>query len=510
MSKTGKVYLIGAGPGDPKLCTIKAAECIRKADVVVYDRLVHPAILKHARPDAEMVYVGKASSDHTMKQEDINRLLADKAKEGKVVARLKGGDPFVYGRGGEEAELLVEEGVPFEIVPGITSAIAVPAYAGIPVTHRKVCSTLGIITGHEHPGKTESSIRWDKISTGIDTIVFLMGVDNLSNIVDKLLDNGRSPDTPVALIRWGTRSNQETLTGTLRDIIEKVEQAQFKSPAVTVVGDVVNMREKLRWFDNRPLFGKKVVVTRSREQASALTEALSELGADVIEFPVIKIVPPADWDPVDEAVEKMASFDWLIFTSANGVDCLFKRLLETGKDIRALAGPKIAAIGPATAEAIEKLGIRVDYIPTEFVAEAVIDQFPEEIKGKRILLARAGGAREVLPEKLTELGAEVTVATVYETVLEDSDATEVKRMLAEGEIDVVTFTSSSTVKNFATLVGKDGKLDLPESVTVACIGPITAKTAKELGLDPDVIAEEYTIEGLIEALTRRLAATKSG
>jgi uroporphyrinogen III methyltransferase/synthase len=507
MSRYGKVYLVGAGPGDPKLCTLKAVECVRKADVVVYDRLVHPSILKHARPDAEMIYVGKASSDHTMRQEDINVLLADKAKEGKTVTRLKGGDPFVFGRGGEEAELLVQEGVSFEIVPGITSAIAVPAYAGIPVTHRKVCSTLGIITGHEDPNKTESSIKWDKIATGIDTMVFLMGVENLPNIVSELVKNGRPAETPVALIRWGTRANQETLIGTLADIVEKVKETGFKSPAVTIVGEVVGMRDTLRWFDNRPLFGKRVVVTRSREQASALSERLSDLGAEVIEFPVIKIVPPADWAPVDEAVEKMASYDWLIFTSANGVDRLVLRLLETGRDIRAMAGPKIAAIGPATAEALESFGVRVDYVPTEFVAEAIIDQFPEDVRDKRILLARAGVAREILPDKLRELGADVTVVSVYETVLEDTNADTVKQMLANGDIDVITFTSSSTVKNFAAMVGSGGRLELPASVTVACIGPITARTVEELGRKPDKVAHDYTIEGLVNALSNCPAKT---
>ncbi|MDO8683108.1 MAG: uroporphyrinogen-III C-methyltransferase [Armatimonadota bacterium] len=502
-SSYGKVYLVGAGPGDPKLCTLKAVECIQKADVIVYDRLAHPALLKHAQPDVELIYVGKASSDHAMRQEDINHLLADKAKEGKIVTRLKGGDPFVFGRGGEEAELLVEEGVSFEVVPGITSAIAVPAYAGIPVTHRKLCSTLGIITGHEDPNKTESSIKWDKIATGIDTLVFLMGVENLPNIVSELVKNGRATDTPIALVRWGTRTNQETLVGTLGDIVEKVQQTGFKSPAVTIVGEVVRLRDTLRWFDNRPLFGKKVVVTRSREQASELTQELENLGAEVIEFPVIKIVPPADWSPVDTVVEGMASFDWLIFTSANGVNCLVKRLLKTNRDIRVLAGPKIAAIGPKTAETLEKFGVRVDFIPDKFVAEAVIDQFPEDVKGKRILLARAGVAREVLPEKLTELGADVTVVIVYETVLEDSDSADIKQMLDDGEIDIITFTSSSTVKNFVALIGENGKSSLPEGVTIACIGPITAQTAEEYGLKPDIIADEYTIEGLVHALVDR-------
>jgi len=498
MSDKGMVYLVGAGPGDPKLCTLKGIECIQKADVIVYDRLAHPALLKYARPDAELVYVGKASSDHAVRQEDINRLLADKAKEGKIVTRLKGGDPFVFGRGGEEAELLAEEGIPFEIVPGVTSAVAVPAYAGIPVTHRKLCSTFGIITGHEDPAKTESSIKWDRIATGIDTIVFLMGVENLPNIVSELLANGRAPDTPVALIRWGARPNQETLVGTLADIVDKVRETGFKSPAVTVVGEVVRLRDKLRWFDNRPLFGKKIVVTRSREQASALTEALEGLGAEVIEFPVIKIVPPADWSPVDAAVDSMSSYDWLIFTSVNGVRCLVDRLLATGRDVRALAGPKVAAIGPSTAETLACLGVRVDYVPAEFVAEAVVDQFPETVTGKRVLLARAGEAREVLPEKLTELGAEVTVVSVYGTVLEDSDASEVKRMLAAGEIDAITFTSSSTVRSFIELVG--GVESVAESARIACIGPITARTAEESGLKPDVVAEAYTIGGLVEAL----------
>jgi len=504
MNKPATVYLIGAGPGDPKLLTLKAAERIAEADVIVYDRLAHPAILKRAKPDAELVYVGKASSDHTMRQEDINALLVEKAKQGKSVARLKGGDPFVFGRGGEEAEALAREGIPFEVVPGVSSAIAAPAYAGIPVTHRKVCSSFGIITGHEDPNKAESSIKWDKIATGLDTMVFLMGVSNLPNIVSELMRNGRSPDTPVALIRWGTRPDQETLVGTLADIVEKVNAVGFESPAVTVVGDVVNLRDTLRWFDNRPLFGKRIVVTRSREQASALTEALEALGAQVIEFPVIKIVPVADWGPVDAAVEEMGSFAWLIFTSVNGVKSLAKRLMETGCDIRALAGPRVVAIGPKTAEALEELCVKVDYIPDEFVAEAVVDQFPEDVRGKRILLARGGSAREVLPEKLTALGADVTVATVYETELEDSDAADVKRMLADGEIDTIAFTSSSTVRNFIELIG--GSESVPDSVIIACIGPITSRTAEEAGLKPTVVATEYTIEGLTQALVERLSS----
>lgn len=496
-NQSPKVYLIGAGPGDPKLITIRGVEALARADVVVYDRLVHPAILRHARHDAEMIYVGKASSQHTMRQEDINRLLVEKAKEGKVVARLKGGDPFVFGRGGEEAEELVSEGIPFEVIPGITSAIAVPAYAGIPVTHRKLCSALGIITGHEDPSKTESSIHWDKISTGNDTLVFLMGVENLPNIVSQLVKHGRPKETPVALIRWGTRAEQETLVGKLETIVKQVQETGFKSPAVTVVGDVVSLRERLRWFDNRPLFGKKIIVTRSREQASALSEKLEDLGAEVIEFPVIKIIPPKDTTAVDDAISKLNSFDWIIFTSANGVERFVARLFELSLDVRTIGKAKLGAIGPATASALEKYGLRVDYIPTEFVAEAVVREFPEDPSGKKVLVARAKDARETLPEKLSELGADVTVAAVYETVVADSDANIVREMIASGEVNAVTFTSSSTVKNF---VGLLDRTKVPDDVAIACIGPITADTAREMGLEPDIIAEEYTIDGLVSAL----------
>ena len=524
------VYLVGAGPGDPGLLTIKGLECVRKADVIVYDRLAHPSILAEAKPGAELIYVGKASSAHTMIQDDINALLVEKAREGKIVTRLKGGDPFVFGRGGEEAETLHEAGIPFEIVPGITSAIAVPAYAGIPVTHRGLCSTLGIITGHEDPAKTESSIKWDKIATGIDTLVFLMGVENLPNIVRNLVDNGRDPSTPIALIRWGTRTEQETLTGVLSDIVERVKTADFKAPAITVVGEVVNLREKLRWFDNRPLFGKRVLVTRSRDQAGALSDFLREHGAEPVEFPVIRICPiiedngsgisnpgpttfedspgyvipdPTANDPEDGpgyVIPDPSVYDWLLFTSANGVRATLDYLLSTGRDVRALAGPKIGAIGPKTAEELTKLGVRVDFTPSEFVAEAVVDQFPEDPSGERILILRAAEAREILPEKLTERGATVDVVPIYRTELEQSDAARVREMLLNGEVDIITFTSSSTVSNFIELIGQDAAKQLPPSVQIACIGPITAKTAEEHGLKPTVVAGEYTIEGLVKAI----------
>ena len=501
----GKVFLVGAGPGDPGLITVKGLQCVRQADVIVYDRLAHPAILEEARPDAELIYAGKASSAHTMPQDEINRLLVEKAKQGRVVVRLKGGDPFVFGRGGEEAEALAEAGVEFEIVPGVTSAIAAPAYAGIPVTHRGLCSALGIITGHEDPTKAESSIKWDKIATGIDTIVFLMGVENLPNIVAELVRNGRDPSTPVAVVRWGTCTEQQTVTGTLADIVEKVKSAGLCSPAVTIVGEVVSLREKLRWFDNRPLFGKKVLVTRSREQASALCEALRQHGAEPIEFPVIRISPPSSFVEMDAALDRVGSYDWLLFTSANGVKATIDRLGQLGRDVRSLAGPKIGAIGPKTAEALGCLGLAVEFIPSKFVAEAAAEEFPEDPSGKRILILRAEEAREVLPEKLAERGAQVDVVTAYRTEIEDSDAARVREMLAKGGIDAVTFTSSSTVVNFVNLVGEDGVRRLGENVKIACIGPVTAQTAGEHGLKPDIVAEEYTIEGLVAAIAASLA-----
>lgn len=499
-----KVYLIGSGPGDPGLITVKGLELVRKANVIVYDRLVHPAIVSEARPDAELIYVGKASSAHTMKQDDINTLLVEKAREDRMVVRLKGGDPFVFGRGGEEAETLRDAGIPFEIVPGITSAIAVPAYAGIPVTHRGLSTSMAVITGHEDPAKTESSIKWDKISTGIDTLIFLMGVENLPHIVRRLIENGRGVDTPIALIRWGTRSEQETLTGTLADIVEKAQIAGFKAPAITVVGSVVNLREKLRWFDNRPLFGKHVLVTRSRDQASALSDLLREHGAEPVEFPVIKICPI---EPV--AIPDVSAYDWLLFTSANGVRETVNYLLITDRDIRALAGPKIGAIGPKTAEELTNLGIHVEFTPTEFVAEAVVDQFPTDPAGQNILILRATEARELLPEKLIERGASVDVVPIYRTELERSDGDKVRDMLANGELDIITFTSSSTVKNFLELIGEDAARTLPPTVKIACIGPITAQTAAEHGLTPDITAGSYTIEGLVDAILQDLTRSNA-
>ena len=502
----GIVYLVGAGPGDPGLFTLKGVDCLRRAEVVVYDYLAGKQLLDYAAEDAELIYVGKKGGDHTMGQEDINQLLVQKGVEGKVVARLKGGDSFIFGRGGEEALALRQAGVPFEVVPGISSAYAVPAYAGIPVTHRSITTEVAFITGHEDPTKAESTIQWDKIATGVGTLVFLMGVKNLPYIVENLVANGRPADTPVALIRWGTTPRQETLTGTLENIAALVKEHGFKAPAITIVGDVVGLREQLRWFENRPLFGRRVVVTRSRSQASDLSEALAESGALPLEFPTIKVIPPEDgYAALDEAVTRLRGsdvpyYDWLLFTSVNGVEQFFSRLDQAG-DVRDLKGMRLGAIGPATAAALERRGLRLDFVPSEYRAEAVIDGLlGMGVTGQRVLIPRAREAREILPEKLAAAGAEVDVVPAYETVLDDSGSGVLRDMLESGDIDIITFTSSSTVKNFVALLDGYDFSRLPAEVTIACIGPITADTARELGLRVDLVAEKYTIPGLVDAL----------
>lgn len=498
----GIVYLVGAGPGDPGLITVKGLNCIQKADVLVYDRLASPRLLAFARHDVERIYVGKSPDRHAMVQEDINQLLVDKAKEGKVVTRLKGGDPFVFGRGGEEAELLVQNGITFEIVPGITSAISVPAYAGIPVTHRGYTSTFSIITGNEDPNKDDSSIAWDKIATGAGTLVFLMGMGNLPGICARLIEFGRSPETPVALVRWGTRPEQRTITGTLENIHQRATEAQFKNPAVIVVGEVVKLRDTLSWFENRPLFGKRVIVTRSREQASVLSSAIEALGGEAWEFPTIQIAQPEDFGPLDKAITDVRSYRWVIFTSVNGVKMFFDRMRENKKDIRDLSDVRLCAIGPRTREELELRGLMVDYVPGEYRAEEIVEGLKGKVMpGDRVLLPRADIARKLLPKALEDMGALVHEVDAYRTILGDGDAAAIRQALDSQEVSVVTFTSSSTVQNFVKLVGEEGLPQLMEKVVVASIGPITSRTAKELGLRVDVEAKEYTIDGLVQALT---------
>jgi len=499
----GKVYLVGAGPGDPGLITVKGKECIARADVIIYDYLASPALLDHAQPTAERIYVGKKGSDHTLAQEKINELIVEKATKGLVVVRLKGGDPFIFGRGGEEAEVLVKEGIPFEVVPGITSAIAAPAYAGIPLTHRKFTATLAFVTGHEAPGKETSSIHWDALAKGIGTIVFLMGVKNLSHIVKKLIDHGKPPDTPVALIRWGTTARQVTVTGTLKTIVKTVKAAELKPPSIIVVGDVVLLRDSMKWFENRPLLGKKIVVTRARKQASDMVRLLSDLGADCLEFPTIRIIPPDDFSPLDGAIRDIASYHYLIFTSVNGVDCFFERLFESGKDARSLSNVRTVTIGPATSDRLKYFGIGSDIIPESFRAESIIDAFRKEpVKGKKILLPRAKEARPVLPVELTNMGAVVNEVVAYHTSPVSDHAHELLEHLENGCIDLITFTSTSTVKNFKSLLPETKFQKLMENVAVASIGPVTTKTAEELGFQVKITAGEYTIPGLCDAILR--------
>jgi len=508
--KPGKVYLIGAGPGDPGLMTLKGKDILSTADVIIYDYLANKIFLEYRKPEAEVIYVGKKGGDHTMGQADINRLIVKKSKAGHTVARLKGGDPFIFGRGGEEAQELVAEGVPFEVVPGITSAISVPAYAGIPLTHRDYTATVAFVTGHEDPLKEASNIQWDKLATGVGTIVFLMGVGNLSKIAENLIRHGRSPATPAAVIRRGTVAEQKTVSGNLLNIAERVEKAGLRPPAIILVGEVVRLRDELNWFETRPLFGKRIVVTRAREQASGFLRELASLGAECIQFPTIEIIPPDSWEPLDAAISTLESYQWLLFTSVNGVKYFLQRLHFQGKDVRDLKGIKIGAIGPKTADQWRQLGIKPDLVPDEYRAEAVVEAFKKwDTDGVSILIPRAAKAREILPDRLRKMGARVTVVDAYKTVSPTADTAGIRDMLEKGTIDMVTFTSSSTVTNFINMFGSRKKRLTDEwmkRVKVACIGPITADTARKQGLSVDLMPSDYTIEALAEAITDFLAA----
>ena len=503
--KQGKVYLIGAGPGDPGLMTLKGKDILCKADVIIYDYLANKIFLEYAKPEAELIYVGKKGGDHTMGQADINRLIIEKSQTGKSVARLKGGDPFIFGRGGEEAQELVADGVPFEVVPGITSAISVPAYAGIPLTHRDHTATVAFVTGHEDPNKKESNINWDQLATGAGTIVFLMGVGNLSKIAKNLIRYGRSGETPTAVIRKGTVAKQKTVCGNLENIAERVEGAGLRPPAIIIVGDVVGLRDELNWFETKPLFGKRIVVTRAREQASGFLQELASLGADCIQFPTIEIIPPDSWEPMDKAISDLESYQWLLFTSVNGVKYFLQRLHFLKKDVRDLKGIKIGAIGPKTADQWHQLGIKPDLIPDEYRAEAVVESFKKwDTQGVRILVPRAAKAREILPDQLRKMGAQVDVVDAYKTVSPTDDTTGVRDMLEKGTIDMVTFTSSSTVTNFVNMFGSEKERLTDEwmkRVKIACIGPITADTAREQGFSVDLMPSDYTIEALTRAIT---------
>ncbi len=494
----GICYLVGAGPGDLGLVTLRAKECIEIADVVVYDYLCNSAMLKWAKPDAELIYAGKKSKAHTIPQDELNDLLVAKTREGKVVTRLKGGDPLVFGRGGEEAQELRAAGVRFEFVPGISSSIAGPAYAGIPVTHRACTSQLTIFTGHEDPTKAETSIDYAKIAQADGTKVMLMGVERLEVVTKALREGGAAGKTPVALVRWATTGKQETLTGTLADIAAKASEIDFKAPAVCVIGEVVNLREELNWFETRPLFGKRIVVTRTRSQAGVLSQQLGEMGADVYELPTIRIEKPMNMMQFGECVQDCHKYDWIIFTSPNGVDAFFDLFFKLYHDARAMGGARIAAIGPGTAKKVKEYHLAVDLLPDEYVAESLLKALLEEsgsVDNLTFLWVKAEKTRDVIGAGLTEAGGIVDEAIAYRTLPETEDVTGGRQRFLEEGADVITFTSASTVESFLDL-----KLPLPEKLKIASIGPVTSQTLREHGLYVDIEAEEHDIPGLVKAI----------
>lgn len=495
--------MIGAGPGDPGLITVKGRECIAKADVIVYDHLANESLLFFASPDAELIYAGKIGGAHNREQWQINELLIEKALAGKVVARLKGGDPFIFGRGGEECEALANAGVLFEVVPGVTAGIGAPTYAGIPLTHRNVTTSVAFVTGHEHPGKETSEIDWERLSLGSGTVVFYMGMKNLPQIMDNLIAHGRSPETPVALIRWGTRPEQEILIGTLVDIAEKAGKAAFKAPVITVVGEVVRLREKLRWYDNRPLSGLRVLVTRAADQAGEFSGMLAELGARAYDCATISIVPPQDCTELDRAIASIDGFHWLIFTSVNAVRFFFGRLAAHGLDTRAIGACRVSAVGPKTAAALLPFGITADLVPDDYKAEGVIAAFRAmDVKGKRFLFPRGDKARDIIPRGLTGLGGEVVAPVAYCNVVPEVLPEQVLMALEERRIDCVTFTSSSTVENLGAMLGENRFLHILEGVVVAAIGPVTAQTCRELGLEVHIEPKVHTLAALTEEMVK--------
>ncbi len=497
--RPGTVFLVGAGPGDPGLLTVRAAELIGRADAVVYDALVSPAILERCRPGARLEYVGKRGGSHSRTQEETNALLVRMAGEHASVVRLKGGDPFVFGRGGEEVLTLAAAGVPFEVVPGVTAGVAAPAYAGIPVTQRGTAASVTFATGHEDPTKPESDLDWEHLAHGAATLVFYMGVGRMEENFRRLIDAGRRAETPAAVVEWGTYPRQRTVTGTLATLPALAKEAGIGAPALVVVGDVVLLRERMRWFDARPLSGRRVVVTRARAQASELSFALEALGAETMELPTIRIEDPADAGPLRDAAARAGEMDWVVFTSANAVERFWTALQAGGRDARALGRARVAAIGTGTAAALEARGILSDLVPDVFIGEAVAKAIAAagSLQGARVLLPRAEVAREALPDGLRARGAMVEEVAAYRTVADGSGADGVRRALAAGEVDWVTFTAASTVRHFADLAGADlGR------ARVASIGPITSEAARDAGLTVDVEAEEHTIAGLVEAIRR--------
>ncbi len=491
MRERNKVYLVGAGPGDPDLITWKGRKLLACADSILYDNLVNEHLLDVAPANCERIYVGKKKSVHAFPQEEICAMLIDRARRGLTVIRLKGGDPFIFGRGGEEIEALAAASIPFEVVPGVTAPLGIAAYSGIPLTHREHTKVVTFVTGHDVHG-----IDWNKIGQS-ETLVIFMGIFAIREIAAEIQRHGRSGDTPAAAVRWGTRADQETVAGTLATIADQIEAAELKPPATVIIGEVVALREKLNWFERLPLFGKKIVVTRAQDQAAELSDRLRALGAEPQELPVIALEPPADPAPLDRAIENLASYDWLIFTSVNGVRFFLDRLDHSRRDLRSLKA-RICAIGPATRKAIEDLHLKVDLMPEEYVAESLIKAFASEtLAGQRILLPRAAVARDLIPAELAKLGAQVDVVEAYRNVVPvNADARAHEVFSAEKKPDWITFTSSSTVKNLLALAGRE----VLDGVRIASIGPVTSSTLFAHGLQVDAEAKQFTLDGLVAAI----------
>ena len=511
--KRGKAYLVGAGPGDPGLITVRGKEILEKAEVLIYDYLAGTKLLRHVPKDAELIYAGKRGGvKHTHTQEEINRMLVEKVKAGKRVVRLKGGDPFIFGRGGEELEELVAAGLSFEAVPGVTSASAAATFAGVPITHRKFTSSVAFITGHEDPNKKESNIAWDKISTGVGTLVFYMGIKNLESITANLIKHGRDPKTPVAVVRWASRPRQQSVVGTLDNIAKIVREKGIKPPALTIVGEVVSLRDTINWYEERPLFGKRVIITRTREQASELVALLDENGADTYEHATIAIQPPDSWEELDAALQDISRFQWILFTSINAISAFFDRLYSKGLDARALHACKIAAVGKVTADCLLEYGLKCDLLPEKYTGEGLAEALENVgVKGEKILLPRAKKAREVVPERLRQAGAEVVIAPVYQNVPTAENKEILKAQLLDKQVDLVTFTSSSTVTNFVQMLEVADKKELQElmeGVKIAAIGPITAKTVVANGLQVDIQPDTYTIPAMVDSIVSYYTSPK--
>ncbi len=493
----GKVYLVGAGPGDFKLITLKGLEAVKKADVIVYDRLVNKKFLSEIKKSCELIYVGKESNKHTMKQSDINKLLAEKAKEGKLVVRLKGGDPYVFGRGGEEAELLYEEGIEFEVVPGITSAIGGLCYAGIPITHRDYASSFHVITGHLKDEDNE--LNFAALSELKGTLVFLMGMSNLKHIAEELMKNGKAPGTPAAVINWATWAKQKTVVGTLEDIYDKALKKGLESPSLIVVGEVASLREKLNFFDNRPLSGKSVIITRARAQSSSLSERIEALGGEAIEVPAIRINKIIPNKELDNAIYNLRNYSYIVFTSVNGVTIFFERLFEFGFDSRAIGNIKIVSIGKATSEELIKYGVKADIVPKKFVSESIVEELAYRLNNKdSILIPRAKEARDYLTKELSKI-CSVTEVKTYETLLDTSEKEYLLELINSKKIDYITFTSSSTVRNFVELLGENN-LALLKDTKLISIGPVTSSTLIENNFKVYKEAEEYSIDGIVKCI----------